>query len=279
MYQSANRGENMSNIIMGFRESLEAILLIGIIIVYLRKNNLASYIKYAYYGFGAGVIISLVIAVVIQYLNQVMTSKGEVVSLLWEFGSSLVSSILLGALVIGMLKSNSNMRQDIEDRASQNSSTASIFFISLLMVAREGFELVLFVMANPETSNVIFEVLIGIGIAILLGYGLNNSIIKVNLKAIFSILLIYLILQIGALLGGSIGELLELLEYLNIAPENSLLYGDLYNLSNTILGLDNLIGSVLNFSIGWNPSPKLLQFIAQYSITGYLLFRYSKRYN
>lgn len=269
----------MSNIIMGFRESLEAILLIGIIIVYLRKNNLASYIKYAYYGFGAGVIISLVIAVVIQYLNQVMTSKTEVVSLLWEFGSSLVSSILLGALVIGMLKNNSNMRQDIEERASQNSSTASIFFISLLMVAREGFELVLFVMANPETSNVIFEVLIGIGISILLGYGLNNSIIKVNLKAIFSILLIYLILQIGALLGGSIGELLVLLEYLNIAPENSLLYGDLYNLSNTILGPDNLIGSVLNFSIGWNPSPKLLQFIAQYSITGYLLFRYSKRYN
>lgn len=270
----------MANIIMGFRESLEAILLISIIIVYLRKNDLANYIKYAYYGFGGGVIISILVAITIKYLNQVMTSQSAVVALLWEFGSSLVSSILLGALVVSMIKNKRNMREDIEEKASRNLSTTSIFLVSLLMVAREGFELVLFVMANPETTNVVLEVVIGIGFAILFGYGLNKSIIKVNLKTIFSVLLIYLILQIGALLGGSIKELLELFQYFNIAPESTLLYGRLYNVDYTFLGTEKLIGSTLNFLVGWNSSPQILQFIGQYAITIYLLFlnnKYSKK--
>lgn len=239
----------MANIIMGFRESLEAILLISVIVVFLTKNDLTNYKKYSYYGFGAGVIVSLIIAVVLGYLEKMMISQGEVIEMVWELGSALVASILLFIMVVGMIKNKGSISGDIEEKTSRNVSKTSIFLISLLMVAREGFELILFVLANPDKSNVGLEVIVGITIACLFGIGLNKSIIKVNLKTVFKVLLIYLIIQIGALFGAAIGELIELLQYVNLGTS-------------------------------WNGGMQILQFIGQYSIIGYLIwldYKYSKK--
>lgn len=235
----------MANIIMGFRESFEAILLISVIVVFLTKNDLINLKKYAYYGFGAGIIVSLTIAFALGYLDKMMMSQGEVFEMIWELGSALVACVLLFIMVVSMIKNKGSMGKDVEERTSRNIGKSSIFFVSLLMVAREGFELILFILANPDKSNIALEVIIGITLACLLGIGLNKSIIKVNLKTVFTILLIYLILQVGALFGDAMGGIIELLQYLNIGS-------------------------------GLSKGPQIIQFIGQYTIIGYLFWLYYK---
>lgn len=267
----------MSIIIMGFRESFEAILLISIMIVFLQKNDLNKYIKTVYSGAFVGVIVAFAIALILNIMSNTMESQGEVVDKLWGIGSGLIASLLILVMVIAMIKNKKNIGKEIEYKVSKKINKTSLFLISSLMVAREGFEIILFIFANPNKSYIILEVSIGIILACALGYALNKSLIKINLKILFKYLLIFLILQVGYVFGDAIHEFIELLETLDFAPGNFILYTNVFDLSGTFIDSESSpLGILLAGTLGWYSDPQILQFIGQYSITGYLIYLYKK---
>lgn len=267
----------MSTIIMGFRETFEAILVISAMILFLKKNKLEEYIDIVYYGALFGVVISIVLALLLSRLGEAFLRQGEIVGALWGIGSSLVASGLMILLVITMIKNKQNINHDIQTKMAHNINIPSIFLLTVLMVAREGFELILFVLANTNKTNNGIELTIGILAACLLGFGLNKSMLKVNLKTLFKYLLIFLIFQVGYLIGDAVHELIELLEDMNIALNSGLLYSEVFNLSGTFIDSENsLIGILLNGFLGWYSEPVILQFIAQCVTTFYLIYLYRK---
>ena len=68
--------------IMGFREGLEAFLIVSIILQYLRKSKNESLRKYVYYGTIGGIVASLGIGKWIKWQNY---GRAEQVSLRWHW--------------------------------------------------------------------------------------------------------------------------------------------------------------------------------------------------
>ena len=56
--------------IMGFREGLEAFLIVSIILQYLRKSKNESLRKYVYYGTISGIVASLGIGGILYILSK-----------------------------------------------------------------------------------------------------------------------------------------------------------------------------------------------------------------
>ncbi|MDA3847243.1 MAG: FTR1 family protein [Vallitaleaceae bacterium] len=247
--------------IMGFREGLEASLIIVIILQYLKKSNQKSFQKYVLSGAGIGVFLSLCIGAVVYIVSKSIDQLEET-SGIWESISSLIALILVTTFIIWMMKHGRTMVSDVHEKVKSNLSPIGVFSIALLMVIREGVEIATFTFAGKYTLG---SIMIGTGLALIFSVLVYYSLIKVNLKLIFSITLGYLILQAGFLLGYSVHEGLSSLKTLEILGENNILYTKLYDVSGTIFyHKEGLIGLPLYVLLGWYSKPEIIQFILQY---------------
>lgn len=256
----------MANLVVGFRESLEAVLAIVLILKVINSSSKQKLKPALLYGTLAGIVISLLFGATINIINGVAVNAGETISKLWEIIASLTAGILILSLTIVMLNNKESFTQSISSKTMSNLTSKGIFLVSLLMVSREGVETILFMIASE--SNTYTYTLVGIGLGLLFGILLYFSLIKVNINKIFNVILIYLILQIGYLIGYSVHEFIELLEYNSVMLDSTLLYGRVYDLSNTILNQKtSMLGILLNATLGWSSKPHILQFITQYAVT------------
>ncbi len=266
----------MLNVIVGFRESLEAILIIFIIFKVLQMQNKENLKKYLYQGVFSGIILSLVVVFLINKLEMIAINYGEIFEKSWEVLASFIAAMLVFLLVKYMIENTNSIKDSTTKKTLSNLKPIGIFVLTTLMIAREGFEIVLFTF-NSSSSYVTLEVLIGIVIGVIFGYLVNYSILNIPLSKLFKIITIYLILQVGYLLGYAVHEFIALLEVKEVFLNSTLIYGRLFDFSNTILDSSNsIIGILLNATIGWKSNPHILQFIVQYISTIYLFFLYKK---
>lgn len=266
----------MLNFITGFRESLEAIILITIVLSVINKYNRPNLIKGLYLGVASGAVASILVAFLIRWLEILIGETSEVIEKLWEVGSSFVAAILIATLVYFMIKNGNELVKSTKDKVDSNLSVLGVFFISFLMISREGFEIVLFSMAIPNSGGLLL-VILGIIVGVVIGLLIYKSIINVSLSKIFKVTLIYLIIQVGYLVGYGVHEFIELLEIKEVFLNSTIIYGRMYDLSSTILSTkESIVGILLNSTVGWVSSPHILQFIAQYATTIFLLFKYRK---
>lgn len=250
--------------ILGFREGLEAFLIIAVMIQYLTKINQKSLIKNIWYGVSGGVILSLALGYGLSQLDQVIANTEEFAGL-WEAGASFVAVILVSTFIVWMIKNGSNMVKHVESQVNENLSTIGITLIALVMVSREGAEIAIFTFAGEYSYG---PILIGILISLVLTILIYFSLARVNLKTIFNLTLGYLILQAGFMLGYSIHEGSEVLKELGYISDSNPLFMKAYNFKDTILDHKNgIIGLPLYVTVGWYSRPEWLQFIVQYGFT------------
>lgn len=255
---------NLPGIIMGFREGLEAFLVVAIILRYLTKLNLNSFKKYVGYGVITGTIISISLGLILNYIGSKLGNT-DTMTKLWESGASLIALVLVTTFIIWMIKHGRNMTEHVQKEVSNNLSKTGIFLVSTVMVAREGVEIAIFTFAGQYTA---LSITIGVLLGLILTILIFKSLIKVNLGTIFKITLIYLILQAGYLLGYGIHEGLSALKSAGYMADNSIFLVKLFDVSKTILNhKEGIIGLPLNILLGWYSKPEWLQFICQYIYT------------
>lgn len=262
-------GNFLTGVILGFREGLEAFLIVVILLRFLRRTGRTELIKNVWRGAGLGILSSLVIGGILYAAASTM-ERMEQTAKLWESGSSLIALVFITTFIVWMIRNGSNMVGSVERNASQNLSGGGILLLSALMVAREGVEVSIFSFAGEYDLPAIFA---GIGAALVLTVLIYYSLVRVNLKTIFSITLFYLILQAGFLLGYGIHEGLSALSELGVLAETSPLFLRSFDLSGTLLDhKTGPIGLPLYVLLGWHSRPEILQFAAQYLYTGLLLW-------
>jgi high-affinity iron transporter len=262
---------------MGFREGLEAFLIVSIILQYLRKSKNESLRKYVYYGTISGIVASLGIGGILYILSKAI-DKMDQVAKLWESGASFVALALVTTFIYWMIKHGRNMVSTVESSVSQNLSAFGIASVAFIMVAREGVEVAIFTFAGQYGIAALFT---GIAAALVLAVLINHSLVKVNLRVLFNITLAYLILQAGFLLGYGIHEGLSALGSMNLLSSESPLLIKAFDLSETIFyHKEGLLGLPLYVLFGWYSKPEILQFIMQYLYTGsvfYIWYREIKK--
>lgn len=262
-------GNFLTGMVLGFREGLEAFLIIVILLRFLRRAERTELIKSVWSGAGLGILASLVVGGGLYAVSSAL-GRMEQTAKLWESLSSLIALALITTFIIWMIREGVNMVGSVERDAAKNLSRGGIVLIAALMVAREGVEIAIFSFAGEYDLLAIFA---GVGAALVLTVLVYYSLVRVNLKTIFTITLLYLILQAGFLLGYGIHEGLSALKDIGALPETSPLFLKAFNLSGTLL--DHKTGPVglpLYVLLGWYSKPEILQFAAQYLYTGSMLY-------
>lgn len=259
---------------MAFREGLEALLIIIIISKFLNQTKNYHLKKYVHFGFIASILFSIIFGWLLFFVANTYWSHDHV-GKIWESSASILAASLIVSLIIWMIKNGENIKQSVEQQTAVKLSEIGIFLLTLVLIAREGVEIVMFTFAGDYP---VWSIIIGLFLAIILAAAILLSLFKLNLKIIFNLTLIYLIIQTGYLFGYGVHEGLEALEGLGYVAEESWLMSKVFDLSSGLLNhKEGLLGLPLHILFGWYSKPEWLQFLTQYLVTIYLSILFYKQ--
>src|SRR3989338_11469474 len=141
------------------RETLEASLVVGIVLAYLNKTNNQNYRKTVYYGIVFGVLASILVAFIFTLFAGGYEGKAEEI---FEGTTMLFGAFLLTTMILWMMQQR-HIAKEIEgkvERHLMNSeplfSHIGIFMLIFIAIIREGIETVIFLNAINYASGINF---------------------------------------------------------------------------------------------------------------------------
>ncbi|NBI30041.1 FTR1 family iron permease [Chengkuizengella marina] len=179
-------------LLITFRETLEALLILGIIITFLKRMNHPEYTKYVWLGASLALLASLGVAFVFQV---VLTSFSMMASQIYlKISIMLISSMLLTHMVFWMAKNSRDMKGKLEGKLKAYITAGSVIGMvihSFLVILREGVETVFFFAAitggNIQLALQSWGALAGIIIASAVSYFFFKGTMRISLKTFFRI--------------------------------------------------------------------------------------------
>ena len=193
--------------IITLREGVEAALIVGITLAYLRKIGRNELRKTVYAALGAAFLGSIGVAIVISRLNL-----NEDVFEGWVM---LVAAFFVITMVIFMMKTGKRMKGEIEGKIgllAGNDAWIGLFFFVFLMVLREGAETVLILSAVSLNSTELMSflgTLLGVLAAIAFGVMFVKGSVRINLQKFFRVTTAILFLVAAQLVVAGLHELSE----------------------------------------------------------------------
>jgi len=192
------------SLVITLREGVEAALIVGIVLSYLRKAGREDWNRFVWWGVGTAVAISAAAAYFLQ--------KWAISEDAYEGWMMMLGAVFVASVVVWMMRTSKGLRKEIETKISTLSISKSrsgawgVFAFVLLMVAREGAETAIFLSAvslqTTELMNFMGAVL-GLALAIGLGVAFFKGSIKVNLRKFFSVTsLVLLVIAVQLVISG-----------------------------------------------------------------------------
>ena len=263
--------------LIGFREALEATLLVVILLLFLKNSKRDDLTSSIWKGVGYGIFASIITAILFEFVIGSFEQNEA-----WFEGILMVaSSIIIAFVILHLVKHLS--KEDIENYTQQaldsGNGGKAMFSIAFLSVWREGSETVVFLSASTDTMWAIVGLMIGIVISVSLGWAMLNKGMKVNIKKLFSISTMLLILVGAGLLAHGVHELQE--EEAGIIP---VIVDELWNVNPEWDGTGDapalhdkgVIGGLFAAMLGWNGDPTLLEVLAWVAYFGVMYYLVKK---
>lgn len=251
----------LGQFVITFREAFEALLLVAILVMYLRRTGREEYVKSAVYGavgaLLAGVAIALAVALIYGGLGE---GRKE----LFEGIASLTAVAVLTYMVYWMATKGREIKREVEKRVSASRSHLAVALASFIFVVREVVETVLFLtpFAARDFIGTGIGAVGGAAVALLLSYGIFSLGMSFPIKRFFYYSSVLLILIAGGLAGYGVHELIEYAEEEGI--ELGWLGEPAYDLGiekGSPLHHKGLIGSVLAVLFGYSVKAEWLRVI------------------
>ncbi|MFX1354024.1 MAG: FTR1 family protein [Promethearchaeota archaeon] len=255
---------------MAFREGLEAVLVIVIIVLYLKNSKQTQYYKYVSLGGFLAISASILFAVL---FNILFGGFSGIVEEIFEGFTFIISGVFIITLILWMSKEGPKLKQSIEMKIEESIETRKLLSITgliFIIILREGIELVLLLTGATSVGSlgqgeVIIGSLIGLSIATLIGLLTFYGIKSINITKFFKITNVILILFAAGLITYGIHELIEAGLINPIIPEiwniKSILpesFPDGNPLTPEFL---EIIGSIMKTLFGYNANPSLLEVV------------------
>ena len=201
--------------IITLREGVEAALVVGIVLAYLKKAGKSYLSSWVYSGIGVGLAASAAIGVTLSHFIQTLGSSndkyGPVFEPLLEGCFGLLAIALLSWMLIWMTQNAKTLKSSVEgsigSALDQAKAGWGIFGLIFFAVIREGFETVLFIAAKFEQGMVpAIGALMGILAASAIGVAFFKLGLRLNIRKFFMIMGIFLILIVSGLVVTSLGH-------------------------------------------------------------------------
>jgi high-affinity iron transporter len=246
-----------SSYLLSLREGIEAALLIGIVLGGLSKLNRTHLSPVVWRGAIGAVVVSFIIALGLNRLGASLVGESEMI---YEGITMLFAAGILTWMIFWMHDRSRTLRHELESevrRAVLDSGKKTLFVLAFIAVLREGVELAIFLTAASMTSSAqetFLGVILGLATAVVLGWLLFKTTIKLDLRKFFFVTGMLLILFAAGLVAHGVHEFNEL----GWIPA---IIDPLWDM-NIILDENSNTGLLLKALFGYNGNPSLSEVLA-----------------
>ena len=178
--------------VIGLREGLEAALIVGIIAAFLRKQGRNDLMRWVFIGVGTAVALCVAVGIVLDVVSQNLPQREQ------EGLETVIGVLAVGMvtyMVVWMKRHSRELKGQLEGMAAGAMTGTGVraakamVLMAFLAVLREGFETAVFLLAafNESDSGAAAPIgaLLGILIAVGLGYGIYRGGLRLNLSKFF----------------------------------------------------------------------------------------------
>ncbi len=287
--------------VITLREGVEAALVIGIVMAYLKRAKRSHLNRWVFAGIGAGLVISALVGIIFNWFMQsVGTSNPEISPIfepLLEGIFSVAAIVMLTWMLIWMTKQSRAIKGEVEGTLSNVLSQGrkaglGIFGLILFAILREGFEVVLFISAKfQEGFMPAIGAVSGIIAASAIAVALFKFGIHINIRAFFKIMGLMLLSIVSGLVISALAHFdtaLRILSqsdrkseaicfyYEHFAREHSCFLGSMVWNTSRVLPAEKFPGVILSSLFGYTDKLYLVQAIAYvlfFAIVGTIYYR------
>ena len=238
--------------LIALREGLEAALIVGIVLGYLRRIGYLEGRRSVWIGVFVAIIASLVLAFFIQLVGMELEGRAEEI---FEGATMFLAVGVLTWMIFWMRTQarlvKTSLERDVQD-AVETGTKWGLILVAFIAVFREGVETALFLSAAAFASSgqgILIGAALGLAAAILIGYLIYASTAKLNVKHFFNITSVLLLLFAAGLLAHGIHEFQEA----GIIPTMNEHVWD----TNHLLDENSDTGQMLRAVFGYNGNPSI----------------------
>jgi len=202
--------------VITLREGVEATLIVGIVLAYLKRAKQNRLNLWVYAGIAIGIAVSAMVGVLfsqaIQSLGTSNQKYAPVFEPLLEGMFSLCAIAMLSWMLIWMTQQARFMKAQVEGAVTSALKQYAhagwaIFSLILVAVLREGFETVLFIAAKFQQGIVpAIGAVAGLVAAVAIGALLFKWGIRINLRQFFMVMGVLLLLIVAGLVVTALGH-------------------------------------------------------------------------
>jgi len=247
----------LSTFVIALREGLEAALIVGILVAYMVRTNRRELLKPLWTGVATALLASLALGAILSFTSAELSSRGE------ELFAGLTSFIAVGLvtwMVFWMKRAARTLRDELHGKVDNAlvGGPISLALVAFFAVMREGLETALFIYTNFKTvgaaSSATVGLVLGLAVAVALGYLIYNRSVKLNLSQFFTITGVALVVVAAGVLSYGIHEFQEL----GYLPGADTFIWDV----TPWIAKESILGSILGGTIGFDTTTSVVQFIA-----------------
>ena len=243
-------------LLIAFREGLEAALIVGIVLSYLKKMGYRQRAA-VWWGVVSAVVVSVVAGVALQALGVAFEGRGEQ---LFEGIAMLLAASVLTWMIFWMQRQGRSIRAELEADVRQavtGDSRWALFALAFVAVVREGIETALFLTAaafSAAPAQTMIGGGLGLAAAVIVGWLLFAVSVRLDVRAFFRVTSVLLILFAAGLVAHGVHELQEA----GVLP---VIVEHVWDV-NSIVDENSTMGSILKALFGYNGNPSLLEVVA-----------------
>ncbi|PRD45966.1 iron transporter [Phyllobacterium phragmitis] len=241
------------------REGVEAALIVGIIASYLKQTGRGAWMPVVWIGILLALALSLAVGAALQFASAEFPQKAQE---LFEAVIGLVAVCVLTSMVFWMRKAARSIKAELHhsiDATFETSANKGLGLILMVFfaVAREGLESVFFLLAAFQQSQGMaapLGALLGVLVAIAIGYGIYIGGLKLNLRRFFRWTGVFILFVAAGILANSVKALHE-------AGIWNHWQTVVFDMSN-VLPLDSPLGALLSGMFGYIDTPTISEILA-----------------
>ncbi|MBW4516458.1 MAG: FTR1 family iron permease [Timaviella obliquedivisa GSE-PSE-MK23-08B] len=195
--------------VITLREGVEAALVVGIVLAYLKKANQTRLNAWVYAGIGVGVGASVLIGILFSGILLALATSNQpyagVLKPLLEGIFCTVAIALLSWMLVWMTQQARFLKAEVEGAIGAALEGAQgggwgVFGLVTIAVLREGFETVLFIAAQFQQGWMpVLGAMAGLMGATGIGFLLFQLGVKINLRRFFQVMGVLLLLIVSGL--------------------------------------------------------------------------------
>jgi high-affinity iron transporter len=255
-------GALTTGFLIGLREGVEAALIVAIVLAYVVRTGNGRHIPTIWLGAGSAAIVSLAIGLLIF---TTVGSFEEPYEQLFEGSTMLLAAVVVTWMLFWMRRQSMHLRGELHaavDKVLSSGGAWGLAILAFTAVIREGVETALFLAgqatsADRSAGSVGLGAVVGLGAAVLIGWGFYRGSRRIDLRRFFRWTGIALVFIAAGLLSHAIHELLEVAEIAGVAIVGSQTAFDI----SAFLSHEQGIGQFLRAIFGYSASPEVLTLV------------------